>query len=288
MVWLDVHARGSADYGAAPRSRAGDTSPSDAAPGAPRGPAEPRPERRDRSAAAAATAQPPRSPTRRADPRSNRRARRLGSTSHGGDLVRADLLAVSRRQAHARARRALARHTARSAGYFKPACASAVGGAEPNHLATFRSASNEYALAPGQDELVVTLDWVGDGPISARKTYTFRRGRIRRSTSTLTPSRRRPAAAGAARRTRRWCACTCPSSARTLSVDSYSFTGPVLYDGDEFEKLDFEDLARDAGHADRAGRLARGDPASLPRGGRAAAAGDVSLRGERRAARSSC
>ncbi len=60
---------------------------------------------------------------------------------------------------------------------FQTGLRSAVGGAEPNHEATFRSASNEYSLASGQNELVVTLDWVGDAPISARKTYTFRRGR---------------------------------------------------------------------------------------------------------------
>jgi YidC/Oxa1 family membrane protein insertase len=64
---------------------------------------------------------------------------------------------------------------------FQSGFRSAVGGAEPNHLGTFRTPNNDYTLAAGQDELVVTLDWVGEGPISARKTYTFRRGLRSRS-----------------------------------------------------------------------------------------------------------
>ena len=113
---------------------------------------------------------------------------------------------------------------------FQTGLRSAVGGAEPNHLATFRTASNEYSLAPGQDELVVTLDWVGEGPISARKTYTFRRGQLRgrshvdrRADGRRQLARRAVRADGARARARR---------ALVLSIDSYSFKGPVLYDGD--------------------------------------------------------
>ena len=100
----------------------------------------------------------------------------------------------------------------------------------PNHLATFRTASNEYSLAPGQDELVVTLDWVGEGPISARKTYTFRRGQYEVDL-TLTVS---PAAGGS------WRGAPyvqmervhVPVERSYLSIDSYSVKGPVLYDGE--------------------------------------------------------
>jgi YidC/Oxa1 family membrane protein insertase len=34
-----------------------------------------------------------------------------------------------------------------------------------------------------------------------------------------------------------------PPERSYFSVDSYSFTGPVLYDGDQYDKLDVGDLA---------------------------------------------
>jgi YidC/Oxa1 family membrane protein insertase len=123
---------------------------------------------------------------------------------------------------------------------FQTGVRSAVGGAEPNHLATFRSASNDYALAPGQEELVVTLDWVGEGPISARKTYTFRRGQyavdLEMSVMPSSGGSWRGAPYVQMERVHR------PVERSFTSVDSYSFKGPVLYDGDTFETLDFEDL----------------------------------------------
>src|SRR5690606_26740276 len=36
-----------------------------------------------------------------------------------------------------------------------------------------------------------------------------------------------------------------PAERSFTSVDSYSFTGPVLYDGETYEKLDVEDLSTD-------------------------------------------
>ena len=125
---------------------------------------------------------------------------------------------------------------------FQTGLRSAVGGAEPNHLATFRTASNDYTLAPGQDELVVTLDWVGEGPISARKTYMFHRGRYEVDlTLTVVPT------AGSSWRGAPYAQMErvhVPVERSFFSIDSYSFKGPVLYDGDQFEKLDVDDLAQ--------------------------------------------
>ena len=117
---------------------------------------------------------------------------------------------------------------------FQPGLRSAVGGAEPNHLATFRSASNEYSLAPGQDELVVTLDWVGEGPISARKTYTFRRGRYDVDlTLTVAPT---PGGSWRGAPYVQMERVHVPVERSYLSVDSYSFKGPVLYDGGQIRE----------------------------------------------------
>jgi YidC/Oxa1 family membrane protein insertase len=161
--------------------------------------------------------------------------------SHGGDLVRADLLKypVDKKSPDKLVR--LLDDSAQDLWEFQTGLRSAVGGAEPNHLGTFRTASNEYALAPGQDELVVSLDWVGDGPISARKTYTFRRGEY---TVDLALSLQ-PAAGGSWRGApyAQMVRVHHPVKRSYASVESYSFKGPVLYDGDSYRKLDFNKLA---------------------------------------------
>jgi YidC/Oxa1 family membrane protein insertase len=166
----------------------------------------------------------------------------LRIASLGGDLVRADLLQYPVNKDMPEPVVRLLTDSGPERWVFETGVRSAVGGAEPNHLATFRSASNDYALAPGQDELVVTLDWVGEGPISARKTYTFRRGRYDvELTLTVAPT------AGGSWRGAPYVQMErvhVPVEQSFLSVDSYSFKGPVLYDGEQFEKIDFEDLAR--------------------------------------------
>ncbi len=159
--------------------------------------------------------------------------------SQGGDLVRADLPQYSVTKDVPEPVVRLLDNSPRDRWVFATGLRSAVGGAEPNHLATFRSASNEYSLAPGQDELVVTLDWVGEGPVSARKTYVFRRGQYAVDlTLTVAPSGGswRGAPYVQMERVHR------PPERSIWRVDSLSFTGPVLYDADNFDRIDFDDL----------------------------------------------
>ena len=164
--------------------------------------------------------------------------------SQGGDLVRADLLEypVDKNRPEPVVR--LLDESGPERWVFHSGLRSAVGGAEPNHLATFRSANDEYTLAPGQNELVVTLDWVGEGQISARKTYTFHRGQYDVDlTLTVVP------AAGGSWRGAPYVQMErvhVPVERSLLSInpDSYSFKGPVLYDGNAFDKYELEDLAR--------------------------------------------
>jgi YidC/Oxa1 family membrane protein insertase len=162
--------------------------------------------------------------------------------SQGGDLVRADLLQYPVNKDMPEPLVRLLSEGGPERWVFETGVRSAVGGAEPNHLATFRSANNEYALAPGQDELVVTLDWVGEGPISARKTYVFRRGRYDvELTLTVAPT------AGGSWRGAPYVQMErvhVPVERSMLAIDTYSFKGPVLYNGDQFDKIEFEDLAR--------------------------------------------
>ena len=117
---------------------------------------------------------------------------------------------------------------------------STSGEEEPNHLATFSPAANEYVLPDSADELTVSLDWQTDGPLRASKVYTFRRGQYAVDLNLAIENASDEAWNGAAyaqilRRHN-------PVGRSFTSVDSYSFTGPVLYDGDQFDKLDVDDL----------------------------------------------
>ncbi len=165
----------------------------------------------------------------------------LRISSQGGDLVRADLLEYPVDKDRPEPVVRLLDDSGPERWVFQTGVLSAVGGAEPNHRATFRSATNDYTLAPGQDELIVTLDWVGEGPISARKTYTFHRGRYDIGlTLTVTAN------AGGSWRGAPYVQMErvhVPVERSFLSIDSYSFKGPVLYNGESFERIDFEDLA---------------------------------------------
>ena len=157
----------------------------------------------------------------------------------GGDLVRADLPAYPIDKDRPDIPVRLLDFSAENRWVFQTGMRAAEGGPEPNHLAPFRSAASEYVLSG--DELVVTLDWVAEGPVSASKIYTFRRGAYRVGLDIVLENGGETAWQGVAytrmRRVHR------PLGRSFTSVDSYSFMGPVLYDGGEYEKLDFEDLA---------------------------------------------
>jgi YidC/Oxa1 family membrane protein insertase len=165
----------------------------------------------------------------------------LQISSQGGDLVRADLRQYPVVKDVPQPVVRLLNDTGPERWVFQTGFLSAVGGPEPNHRGTFRSASNEYSLAPGQDDLVVTLDWVSEGAISARKTYTFHRGRYEVDlTLTVAPTAGSWQGAPYVQMER----VHVPVERSMMSVDSYSFKGPVLYNGDRFETIAFDDLAR--------------------------------------------
>ena len=71
--------------------------------------------------------------------------------SHGGDLVRADLreYPVDKKTPDTVVR--LLNDAAPELWVFQTGLRSATGGAEPNHTGTFRTASNDYTLAAGQE-----------------------------------------------------------------------------------------------------------------------------------------
>ncbi len=124
---------------------------------------------------------------------------------------------------------------------FHTGLRSVDGAPEPNHLTMLAPAQTEYALAEGADELEVVLSWEAPGTVAVDKVYRFRRGRydvgleyrIRNLGSA-------PYAAASYLQIQRL---HNPPEQSYFDVESYSFTGPLAYDGDKYEKLDVGDLA---------------------------------------------
>ena len=159
----------------------------------------------------------------------------------GGDLVRVDLLDYPvDKNAEPLVPLRLLDFTGDDRWVYQTGLRGTSGEEEPNHLAAFTTTASEYVLSDSEDELTVSLDWQAAGPLRARKVYTFRRGQYAVDLNLVLENVSDAPWAGAAyaqilRRHN-------PVGRSFTSVDSYSFTGPVLYDGDQFDKLDVDDL----------------------------------------------
>jgi YidC/Oxa1 family membrane protein insertase len=160
---------------------------------------------------------------------------------HGGDLVRADLpkYPINKQEPDKVVR--LLDDAPDMLWKFQSGVRSD-GGAEPDDVAMFRAENAEYTLADGNDTLVVTLDWAGDGAVKAQKSYTFRRGAYAIDLALKVES-----ASGATWRGEPYVQIRRlyhPVKRSYFAVDTYSFAGPVLFNGTEYSKLKFEDLAK--------------------------------------------
>ncbi|MEE4184932.1 MAG: membrane protein insertase YidC [Gammaproteobacteria bacterium] len=112
----------------------------------------------------------------------------------------------------------------------------------PTHIAPLSSPADRYTLAAGQSEITVPLSWSADG-VSVTKTYVFRRGSyeidLDYAVSNQSASPWRGLSYLQIRRV------YSPPERSMFDVDSYSFVGPVFYDGNSYDKLDPDDLADD-------------------------------------------
>lgn len=113
---------------------------------------------------------------------------------------------------------------------------------EPNQFARFDAERDSYDLGSG-DELQVPLTWRGASGITLEKTYTFRRGSYRIDIAqTLSNGSAQPVTAGAYAQLRRR---SFEPERSMFDVDTYSYDGPVIYDGEKAEKLKRDDLLDD-------------------------------------------
>ncbi len=116
-------------------------------------------------------------------------------------------------------------------------------GSKPDHNAVFESAAAAYELGDG-DEVVVPLTWTDGQGISVEKTFRIARGSYRidvtqRLSNNSDADWRGADYAQILRRSREM-------ERSMFDVDSYSFVGPIIYDGEKSEKLDRDDLISDA------------------------------------------
>jgi len=113
---------------------------------------------------------------------------------------------------------------------------------EPNHYALFTVPSHEYTLA-GDDEIIVPFSWTDDAGLRVEKTLRFTRGSYRIDVTQRIINDRDSDWRGAeyaqiVRRSR-------DVERSMFNVDTYSFDGPIIYDGEKSEKLKRDDLADD-------------------------------------------
>jgi YidC/Oxa1 family membrane protein insertase len=111
--------------------------------------------------------------------------------------------------------------------------------AEPNHLATFQSAANEYTLKDGEASLSVPLTWTDGQGLTVTKTYTFHPGsyRIDLAYEVSNQSDKDWKAASYVQLVRHY-----EHLERSyFNVESYAYRGPAIFDGKAFRRLDIED-----------------------------------------------
>ncbi len=109
----------------------------------------------------------------------------------------------------------------------------------PGHTVEFETPQTEYRMA-GSDELLVPFRWAGDNGITVEKRLRFRRGSYAIEVEQEVRNEGEVAWRGDAytqilRRSGE-------QERSMFNVDSYSFAGPIVYDGDSSEKLDHDDL----------------------------------------------
>ncbi len=127
-------------------------------------------------------------------------------------------------------------------GLIQSGLRAAVGGAEPNHLAQFSSERDSFELG-NAEELIVRLNWRDGGGVAVEKRLIFRRGSYAIELEQVLINRSAEDWRGAAyAQLRRH---SFPLERSMFDVDSYSFDGPIVYDGERADKLDRDDLIDD-------------------------------------------
>lgn len=120
--------------------------------------------------------------------------------------------------------------------------------AEPNHLVNFSSEQRNYELQG--ETLTVPLTWVDDSGLRVERVYRFTRGSyivgVEQRVINGSDAEWRGASYAQIRRRSQ------EPERSMFDVDTYSFDGPIIYDGEKSEKLDRDDLIDDGPYRFRA------------------------------------
>ncbi|MBK7115446.1 MAG: membrane protein insertase YidC [Proteobacteria bacterium] len=167
----------------------------------------------------------------------------------GGELARADLLNYPQVKGEATPVRLLQSGGTGQQYLVQTGLAGNVAGATPEsyptHLAQFTSDFTGFEMQSGQDELRVPLEWTSPDGVKVTKTLVFRRGSYRIDLEYKIENG--SAATWSVRPYVQILHDMPPVERSYFNVDSYSFTGPALWEG-KYEKLDVskaEDAALD-------------------------------------------
>jgi YidC/Oxa1 family membrane protein insertase len=110
----------------------------------------------------------------------------------------------------------------------------------PTHLEPLTADVYEYVLSDDSDVLEVPLRWTNNDGISIEKVYRFTRGRYEIDLDYRVRNDSQVDWRGLSylqiRKTHK------PLERSMFNVDSYSYDGPVIYDGEKYEKIDPDDL----------------------------------------------
>jgi YidC/Oxa1 family membrane protein insertase len=142
----------------------------------------------------------------------------------------------------------------------------------------FTAPATEFTLADGRDTLEVPLTWTSPEGLAVRKVYTFTRGSyavdLRYEVANGTDTSWRGASYVQIRKH------NAPRERSMTDVDTYSFVGPVIYDGKSYDKLKVKDLAEEPLQASYSGGWIAAIQhhflaAAIPGGSRASYSGTV-------------
>jgi YidC/Oxa1 family membrane protein insertase len=130
----------------------------------------------------------------------------------------------------------------RTFGLIESGVRAAADAAEATHLETFSAAQTGFDIGD-RDELVVPLTWTEPGGLSVEKRYTFKRGSYTVQLEQVVTNGSDAEWRGAEYvRIKRHSA---EIERSMFNVDSYSFDGPIIYDGEKSEKLKRDNLIDD-------------------------------------------
>ncbi len=117
---------------------------------------------------------------------------------------------------------------------------AADGQPEANHMAAYTAAVDNYTMAPGADELQVPLTWQSPDGVTVTKTYTFHRGSYAIDQAyTVANHGDQPYQVAQYLQIQR---VSTPQKRSMFDVDTYSFHGPVAYNGEKYQKINVDDL----------------------------------------------